>query len=96
LRPDHHRVTRAGYPVFTPYGKERAVIDNLPGIRGEDFDRANEAIGASRTRDGCTSEDDLFSVAPGLETFLASLSEDDDEPAPPAPRRGLGRLSGWS
>jgi hypothetical protein len=41
------------------------------------------------------SEDDLFWVAPDLETFLTGLSE-DTEPVAPKPRRGLGRLFGRS
>jgi hypothetical protein len=41
------------------------------------------------------SEDDLFWVAPDLETFLSSLEEDRDEPVAPAPaRKGLRRLFG--
>ena len=39
------------------------------------------------------SEDDLFWVAPDLQTFLDGLEEDTDEPEP-TPRKGLKRLFG--
>jgi hypothetical protein len=43
--PNGVRYTRAGFPVFTPYAKERVVVDGLTGNMANDNKLANRAAG---------------------------------------------------
>ena len=52
--PNGVRYTRDGYPVFTPYAKERVVIEGMEGNRTDDFDKANAAIDERSTPRGYT------------------------------------------
>jgi hypothetical protein len=54
--PNGVRYTRAGYPVFTPYAKERVVVENLTGDMKHDNKLANAAAGinGSEPPDGYT------------------------------------------
>lgn len=60
LYPDGVRFTKTGYPDFSPYVKEirpgvKACVDiEFSGSRPEDFKRANQAIGLSKTPKGFT------------------------------------------
>jgi hypothetical protein len=47
--PKGVRYTRAGFPVFTPYAKERVVVDNLNGNMTHDNVEANRAAGIPGT-----------------------------------------------